>query len=170
MTTNIQGRLCICHKNTENWHFARHITTNLEDTMLRLKHISEFHHHIFGRKFIQTSSITQKRASAANRENLQQTNHLCSNHFQFRTGQTSGYTLTFSVRCLLLDGSTNTSSASQTHSQNTPWSRLWRTNKLKLWLKPFFQNGFVNSASQRRFTLTAGRSLSTSSLTSYLRF
>ncbi len=34
----------------------------------------------------------------------------------------------------------------------------------------FFQNGFVNSASQRRFTLTVGRSLSTSSLTSYLHF
>jgi len=36
--------------------------------------------------------------------------------------------------------------------------------------KAIFHNGFVNSASQRRFTLTAGRSLSTSSLTSSLRF
>ncbi len=36
--------------------------------------------------------------------------------------------------------------------------------------KAIFQNGFVNVASQRRYTLMAGRSLSTSTQTSYLHF
>jgi hypothetical protein len=52
-------------------------------------------------------------------------------------------------QCSLPDRSTNTSSASQTPSPNMGWSRLWRTKKLRLWQKPFFQNGFVNSASRR---------------------
>jgi hypothetical protein len=37
-------------------------------------------------------------------------------------------------------------------------SKISKTKKLKLWLNPFFQNGFVNSASQRKFTLTVGKS------------
>ncbi len=36
--------------------------------------------------------------------------------------------------------------------------------------KPFSQNGFVNSASQRRFTRMAGRSLSTNFLTNYSHY
>jgi Integrase zinc binding domain len=53
---------------------------------------------------------------------------------------------------------------------STQWSRQWRTKKPRQWQKPFSLNGFVNSASQRRFTLMAGRSLSTSSQTSYSRY
>ena len=99
-----------------------------------------------------------------------QTNHPSFNLCPFWTNLTSGYTQTFSARCSQQDINTNTSSASRTLSPNTRWSQLWKTKRLKPWLKPFFHNGFVNSASQRRFTLTAGRSLSTNYLTSFSHF
>jgi hypothetical protein len=43
------------------------------------------------------------------------------------------------------------------HSPNTLSSRPLRTKKRKLWRKPFFPNGFVNSASQYKFTQTGGK-------------
>ena len=106
-------------------------------------------------------STTQNLVYDVNRENGQLTNLLHFNRCQFRTNLTCESMQTSSARCSRPDDSTNTSSASRMPSQNTQWSRPWRTKKRRPWRKPFSQNGFVNSASLRRFTQTAGRSLST---------
>jgi Integrase zinc binding domain len=63
---------------------------------------------------------------------------------------------------LAAGANTNTSCASRTLSQSMPSSRLSRTRRQKLWPRPFSMNGFAKSASRRKFTLTAGRNLSTS--------
>jgi hypothetical protein len=65
------------------------------------------------------SLTTLKHVFSVNKGSLPQTNHHFFNHYLFRTGQTSGFTLTFLDQCLLPDVNTKTSSASQMPSPNT---------------------------------------------------
>ena len=113
-------------------------------------------------------SITQNLVYDVNRGKGQRTNHLHFNRCQFRTSPTCGSMPTFSDRCSRLADSTNTSSASQTPSPNTQWSRPWKTRRPRPWRKQFLQTGFVNSASQRRFTpMSSSRGVFPSDLHSY---
>ena len=99
-----------------------------------------------------------KTFNAVNKENLPQTSHHCCNRCQRPTNPTSASTRTSLAPCWLPDISTNTFCASQMPSRNTHLSQRLKTRKRKLWPRPFFPNGFVNSASQRRFTPMVGKS------------
>ncbi len=110
-----------------------------------------------------TSSSTQKHDSDASRERNLWTNLRHYIHYQIRNARTSGSMLIFSAQCWQLVASTNKSCASRTHLSNTCSSRQSRTRRQKLWQRPFSMNNFANSAFRHKSTLTAGRSLSTSS-------
>jgi hypothetical protein len=131
---------------------------------------SGFHQPASGPKCTQTFSITLNPVSNANntKNQLQSCNY--SNLCRGRTNQISGFMRTYLDQSSLLDINTNTSCASQMPSPNTHWSRQWRTKKCRQWPRPFSLNGFVNSASQGKFTPTAGRTLSISSQTSLSRY
>ncbi len=138
----------------------RHTITNLGDTQLLSKHTYALQPPTTGKEYTQTYSSIQKHVSPVNVVRDLLTNHLHCTHFQHQNSQTSASTPTFLDQCWQPDASTNTFYASWMLSLNTQSSHLWRTKKRKLWLKPFFPNGFVNSASQCKFTLMAGKSIS----------
>ena len=131
------------------------------------KHTSGFHRRTTGRSCGRTSLNTPKPAYGVNNEKNRLTNLRHYIHYQIRKDQMSEFTQTFSDQCWRRVASTNTSCASQMLLQNTRWSRQSRTRRLRRWPRPSSTNGFANSASRRKSTLTAGRSLLTSSLTSY---
>ncbi len=140
---------------------AKRTITNSGATMWCSKLTFSFHHLSTGQESTRTFSNTQKPVSDANNAKNQLTNQLLFILCQCRTNQIYKYMQISLDQCLQLDASTNTSSASQTHSRNRPLSWLSKTRKQRQWPRPFFKNGFVNSASQRRFTQTAGRNLLT---------
>ena len=170
MTINTPEQRCSCLKNTEKWHFVKPTITNLEAILQLWKLTFDSHLRITGQESILTFSSIQKPASLANAANLPRTNHRHCIHYQCRTNLTFGYMLISLGPCWQPVASTNTSCASRTLSQNTPSSLQWKIKKQKLWLRPFFLNGFVNSASQRRFTLMAGKSLLINYLKNYLTY
>ncbi len=105
----------------------------------------------------QTKSCLRCQQRKKQRINL----HYC-NLFQPQTNPPSGYTQIFSAQCSQPNVSTNTFCASQMPLPNMHWSQPWKKKKRRQWQKPFFQNGFVNSASQCKFTQMVGKSLPTS--------
>jgi Integrase zinc binding domain len=84
------------------------------------------------------------------------------NLFRFRNGKMSEFMLIFSDQFSQQDANTNISCVSPTPSRSICLSQRLRTRKPKWYRRPFSTNGFVNSASRCKFTLTAGRSLLTS--------
>ena len=105
-------------QKNENWLYVRPTTTNVGATMPHLKLAFRSFLHISGLKCTQMSWITQKHVYHSSKEKSPRTNHRYCNHCQLQTSPTSGFTQTFSAQCSLLDGSTNTFSASPTYSQS----------------------------------------------------
>jgi hypothetical protein len=170
MTTSILVQLCTFLKNTTKWHFAKLIITNSEATTPLSNLTSGFHLLTTGQSCGRTFLITPKHASnAKNVKNLQINCHDFT-HFQIQSDPTYAFTQTCSGQCSPWAANTNTSFASRTPLQSTCSSRRSKTRKLKWSPRPFSTNDFVNLASRRKFTLTAGRSLVTSFQTSYLRY
>jgi hypothetical protein len=159
MIKNIQEQHYSCQKNFAKWHFAKHTTINLEATIQLLKLISSKNPLTTGHRSTLTSSNTPKRVSDANNVSLQWTNLCLFICFPHRTNQICASLQTFLDQCWLQAVSINAFSALlMMPSPNTHLLRLLKIRMQKLWLKPFFLNGFANLASQQ-LILTAGRSL-----------
>ncbi len=125
----------------------RHTITNLGVTLQLSKHTYVSQLPTTGQEFTLTYSSIKKLALPVNVENRPRTNHRHCIHFQCQSNQTFASMLISLGQCWQPVASTNTFYESRMLSQNTLSSHQWRTKKQKLWQKPFFLNGFVNSAS-----------------------
>jgi len=140
MTTSTPTQRFSSQKNTAKWPSAKCIITNSGGHNAALKTYIRILSSYYWPKLW---SDTPKLVLNASNERNPQTNHLHYNLFQTQTSSQP-------------DISTNTFCASRTHLRSTRLSQLWRTKRLRLW-----QNGFVNLASQHKYTLMTGRSLLT---------